>query len=168
LVSAGLQEAMETLQRAVLALDKEIIAVTLAVSKTSEEQRPKGCGKLSTQLLDREIMDWHRFKNRRAVGSFAGLCPGVAQSDGTLRMKSITKAGNRRVRRLLIEMAWLMKRHQPEYHALRKWRAALAGGSCAQRKKAIVAVARQLMIDLWRVKTRRATYEQLGLVMNEA
>jgi hypothetical protein len=66
----------------------------------------------------------------------------------------------------LIELAWRLVRFQPNYKAVRKWQARCAQGTLltgAARKKAIVALARQLAVDLWRIRTGRVTAEQLGI-----
>lgn len=71
-----------------------------------------------------------------------------------------------RVRAALVEAAWRLVRFQPDYPPVRKWRRILAKSALATgaaRKKAIVAVARQLAIDLWRIRTARCSAEQLGL-----
>lgn len=65
-----------------------------------------------------------------------------------------------------MELAWRLIRFQPDYGAVRKWKARLKKGQLTtgpKRKKAIVALARQLAIDLWRIRTGRLTQEQLGL-----
>ena len=78
----------------------------------------------------------------------------------------MTKRGNPRLRAALVELAWRMVRFQPQYPPVQKRLVVLAKGSHALgavRKKAIVAVARRLAVDLWRVHTGRRTPEQLGL-----
>lgn len=68
----------------------------------------------------------------------------------------------------MVECAWRLVRFQKQYPPIRKRLAALAKGSRAtgaQRKKAIVAVARQLAVDLWRLHTGRCTAEQLGFTI---
>ena len=67
---------------------------------------------------------------------------------------------------MLVEMVWRMMRWQPGYHALRKWMPVLGDATrgAAARKKAIVAVARQLAVDLWRLFTGQTTAEKLGLI----
>jgi transposase len=78
----------------------------------------------------------------------------------------VTKHGNPRLRAALVELAWRMVRFQPHYRAVRKWNARSRKGQLttgAARKKAIVALARQLAIDLWRIRTGRLTPEALGL-----
>ena len=123
-------------------------------------------GAMSSVVISREICDWQRFKNRRQVSSYTGLCPGE-YSSGTKRvMGAVTKHGNGRLRAPLVELAWRMVRFQPRYHPVQKRLAVLARGAKAtgaQRKKAIVAVARQLAVDLWRLHTGRCTATILGL-----
>ena len=125
--------------------------------------RIKGIGDLSNELLDREMGDWTRFKNRRQVASYTGLCPGEESSGDTQMSLSIDKHGNPRVRAVLVELAWLLVRFQPEYHRLKRWKWAFEKGGKAMRKKAAVALARQLAVDLWRIKTGRASPQDLGL-----
>ena len=78
---------------------------------------------------------------------------------------SINKHGNPRIRRALIEMAWRVTRFQPHYGPVVKWKEALAKKSAAgKRKKAIVAIGRQLAIDLWRLHTGRRSLADLNLI----
>ena len=118
------------------------------------------------QRLAREVGDWSRFNNRREVSSYTGLCPREHSSGGKRRGGSVNKSGNPRVRAMLVEMVWRMIRWQPGYHALCKWMPVPgdAKRSAAARKKAIVAVARQLAVDLWRLFTGQTTAENLGLI----
>jgi len=79
----------------------------------------------------------------------------------------VTKHGNPRLRAALVELAWRLVRFQPNYKPVRKWKQTLSQGALATgaaRKKAIVAVARQLAVDLWRVRTGRVQQETLGLI----
>jgi transposase len=125
-------------------------------------------GKLTTAMLSREICDWDRFKNRRAISSYTGLCPGERSSGSKRIPGSVTKRGNPRVRAALVECAWRMTRFQPQYPPVQKRLALLAKGARAtgaQRKKAIVAVARRLAVDLWRLHTGRCTAQQLGFTI---
>src|SRR5512140_389287 len=118
--------------------------------------RIKGIGHLSSELLDREIWDWKRFGNRRQVASYTGLCPGEDSSGDTQMSLSIDKHGNPRVRAVLVEIAWLLPRYQPTYKPLQRWKWLFdpdARASAAMRKKAAVALARRLAVDLWRIRT---------------
>lgn len=127
---------------------------------------PRGVGPLTFEVLRREVGDWSRFTNRRQVSSYTGLCPREFSSGGKRKAGSVSKSGNPRVRAMLVEMVWRMMRWQPGYHALLKWMHILgdASRSAATRKKAIVAVARQLAVDLWRLFTGQTTAEKLGLI----
>ena len=123
--------------------------LTEQVREAARDQKiSKGVGALSFEVLRREVGDWSRFNNRREVSSYTGLCPREHSSGGKRRSGSVNKSGNPRVRAMLVEMVWRMIRWQPEYRALRKWMPVLgdAKGSAAARKKAIVAVARQLAV----------------------
>ena len=81
------------------------------------------------------------------------------------RLGSITKVGVSAIRRIIVEAVWRMKAFQPHYEPFKKWRPFLEGPNRAHKKKAVVAIARQLMVDLWRLKTRRVTAQQLNLIM---
>src|SRR6202008_2569853 len=127
---------------------------------------PAGLGKLTSVMLTREIWNWHRFNNRRAISSYTGLCPGERTSGSKRVPGSVTKRGNPRLRAALVECAWRMVRFQPNYPPVKKRLTILAKGARAtgaQRKKAIVAVARHLAVDLWRIHTGRSSAAQLGL-----
>jgi transposase len=148
------------------ACEKE--AVELEEELTAQTPAPElffGEGALSHELIHREIADPTRFKNPRAVGNYFGLCPSESTSDENRRLGSITKHGNPRLRCLLVELAWRVVFYQPGYRGLQKWAAILHApkSSAPRKKKAIVALARQLAIDLWRVATGRRTLEELGL-----
>ena len=88
-------------------------------------------------------------------------------SSGKTRVQGcVTKQGNPRLRAALVELAWRLVRFQPNYKPVAKWRRTLCKGALATgaaRKKAIVAVARQLAIDLWRIRTGRLDAQTLGL-----
>ena len=159
---------LEVGRPALLSLHKQIESLTSELEAAAPPAIPVGLGKLTTVVLTREICNWHRFNNRRAISSYTGLCPGE-YSSGTKRVPgSVTKRGNPRVRAALVECAWRMVRFQPQYPPIKKRLHLLAKGSRALgavRKKAIVAVARRLAVDLWRMHTGRCTAEQLGLAI---
>ena len=151
---------------ALLSLQEQIESLTSQLEAAAPPNIPAGLGKLTTVMLTREICDWHRFNNRRAISSYTGLCPGERSSGSKRVPGSVTKRGNPRLRAALVECAWRMVRFQPQYPPVKKRLAVLAKGAKttgAQRKKAIVAVARRLAVDLWRVHTGRLTAQQLGL-----
>lgn len=159
---------LEVARPALLSLQKQIDALTSELETAAPLNVPRGLGKLTTVVLTREICDWHRFNNRRAISSYTGLCPGERTSGSKRIPGSVTKRGNRRVRAALVECAWPLVRFQPQYPPVHKRLAVLAKGSRALgavRKKAIVAVARRLAVDLWRIHTGRKTAAQLGLTI---
>ena len=101
---------------------KKLIELTEkeALENESSSRRPRrelvfGEGELTHELLARELIDPQRFKNGRQVGNYFGLCPSESTTDQSRRMGSITKHGNPRLRRLMVELAWRVSRFQPQY-----------------------------------------------------
>jgi len=164
---AWLLEPLETFRRVIEYLDKEVHLLTVRVAKTAPQPLPKGMGALTHEVVEREIKDWNHFQNRRQLGSYSGLTGGVSASGERSADLSITKAGNRRLSACLIECAWRMVVQQPEYWLVKKWREVLLNSKVhlRRRKKAIVAFARQLLIDIWKWKTGKVTPEKLGWQM---
>jgi transposase len=155
-------------QPLLLALEAQIRALTMQLQAAATPGQPRGLGAMTSVVIDREICSWERFRNRRQIGSYTGLCPGEHSSGNTRLQTGITKHGNPRLRAALVELAWRMVRFQPEYKPVVKWRKILAKGALATgaaRKKAIVAVARQLAVDLWRIRTGRCDAATLGLTL---
>jgi len=163
---AWITTRLQMARPALLSLQQQINALTSELEASASSTLPRGIGKLTSVVLTREICDWHRFNNRRAISSYTGLCPGERSSGSKRVPGSVTKRGNPRVRAALVECAWRMVRFQPQYPPVKNRLAVLVKGSRAigaVRKKAIVAVARRLAVDLWRLHTGRCTAEQLGL-----
>ncbi|MGH9757387.1 MAG: IS110 family transposase [Candidatus Acidiferrales bacterium] len=155
---------LENLRALILLADQQLAAVETKVVAQAPSPA-KGFGALTCQLLQREVLDWQRFRNRRQVASLTGMCPGVRASGGHSVQGSITKHGNPRVRRLLVELAWRVIRFQPQYPPVQKWKKQLENKSArGGRKKAAVAIGRHLAIDLWRMETGRVTATQLHLI----
>ena len=128
---------------------------------------PKGLGLPTFLNLNAEICDWHRFSNRGNVGSYMGACPSEHSSGPNQRLGSIDRMGNCAVRTMLVEAAWRMVRYQPGWRGLKKHGAVLGKGSKASkrdRRIAIVAVARLLAIDLWRMAIGKCSLDDLGFV----
>ena len=162
-----LRQLLHNTQPILLALEAQIRALAKELEAAASPGQPRGLGALSSVVIDREIGDWERFKNRRQVGSYTGLCPSEYSSGQTRQQSCITKHGNPRLRAALVETAWRLVRFQPHYRAVVKWRHLLGKGALATgaaRKKAIVAVARQLAVDLWRIRTGQLKPEALGLI----
>jgi len=163
-LSIGLLELLSVLRELLLAVQTQLGAATERLENAAAPQ-PWGVGALTSQVLEREILSWGRFKNRRQVARLTGMCPGVRASGNSQRTGSITKHGNGRLRAALVELAWRCVRFQREYKPVKKWWPVLASSkaSGATKKKAIVAVGRRLAIDLWRLNTGKTTPEKLCL-----
>src|SRR5437868_2103913 len=130
-------------QPILLVLEEKIRALTVQLQSAAGPNQPRGLGQMSSVVIDREIGNWHRFNNRRQVGSYTGLCPGEYSSGNTRLQSCVTKHGNPRLRAALVELAWRLVRFQPNYKPVLKWRETLRQGALstgAARKKAIVAV----------------------------
>ena len=126
-------------------------AVRVTDAKAHKLYRLKAVGLQSSWLISHEAFGWRHFRNCKAIGSFAGLTGTPFDSGETLREQGISKAGSRRVRTAMIELAWLWVRHQPR-SALTQWfvnNYVIAGTSRAKRK-GIVALARKLLVALWK------------------
>lgn len=166
-VPGWLLEQLEIFQRVIEAVDREVRALTNRIAKQAPAKRPKGMGALTHEVMEREVKDWNHFKNRRQIGSYSGLTGGVSASGERNADLSITKAGNRRLSACLIECAWRLVLQQPNYWLVKKWRSVLLGVRVhsRRRKQAIVAFARQLLIDIWKWKTGKVSPEQLGWQM---
>jgi transposase len=109
-----------------------------------------GIGTTSSWLFVMEFFGWRRFNNRREVAAAAGLTPTPYQSGDSPREQGISKAGNPRVRALMIEIAWCWLRHQPDSKLSRWFSERFRTGGGRLRRVGIVALARRLLIDLWR------------------
>jgi transposase len=167
-VPSWLKELLTNSQPILVSLHEKISALSVQLQSAAAPGQARGLGAMSSVIIDREVADWHRFNNRRQVGSYTGLCPGEYSSGNTRLQGCVTKHGNPRLRAALVELAWRLVRFQPNYKPIRQWNEILRKGALATgaaRKKAIVAVARQLAVDLWRIRTGRVCAEELGLTI---
>jgi len=131
---------------------QELLATSRArpVEMAKQLAQLRGIGPMSSWLFVMEFFGWRQFANRREVASAAGLTPTPYDSGDSPKEQGISKAGNRRVRTLAVEIAWCWLRYQPE-SKLSKWYMQRFGtGSVRQRRVGIVALARRLLVDLWR------------------
>jgi transposase len=110
----------------------------------------KGVGEVSAWLLTMELFSWRRFRNRREVAGILGLTATPRASGDGRREQGISKSGSALLRGLALELAWCWLRYQPRSELSHWFRRRFAGGGSRQRRIGIVAVARRLMIALWR------------------
>jgi transposase len=116
-----------------------------------------GIGVTSSWDFVMEMFAWREFRNRREVGAFPGLTPTPYDSGGSQREQGISKAGRGRIRALSIQIAWAWLRFQPQSKLSRWFWHRFGHGGKRMRRIGIVAVARRLLIDLWR-------YLEYGLI----
>jgi len=109
-----------------------------------------GVGLSGSWLLVYELFGWRQFRNRRQLGAIVGLTPTPYQSGDNQREQGISKAGNKHVRRLLVELAWGWLRWQPDSELSRWYERRFAYHGKRARKVGIVALARKLLIALWK------------------
>lgn len=113
----------------------------------------RGIGVQSATVLVREAFV-REFANGKTLGSYAGLSPTPFSSGATEREQGIGKAGNRRLRTVMIELAWLWQRYQPGSAQVGWFRERVSGTGRRMRKVMVVAMARRLLIALWRFATQ--------------
>lgn len=109
----------------------------------------KGIGAGSAWLFVMEVFAWRQIESGRQMGAIAGLTPTPYTSSGSSREQGISKAGNRRLRAMAVEIAWAWVWHQPKSE-LTKWFLRRFGTGQRLRKIGIVAVARKVLVALWR------------------
>jgi len=125
-------------------------AATSSFQKVAQLRSLNGIGVTSSWDFVMEMFGWREFKNRRQVGAFPGLTPTPYDSGGAQREQGISKAGRGRVRALAIQISWGWLRFQPQSKLSQWYMERYAGGGKRMRRIGIVAVARKLLIDLWR------------------
>jgi transposase len=156
-VLAKLRDLIVEIEAQLAQLEAELLA------RVQDQVTPKGLGDMTLVTLDGEVCDWRRFSNRKQVGSYTGCCPGEHSSGNKRRVGGIDRLGNGRVRALLVEAVWRFLQWQPHWKAAVKLKTKLGAGT-AMKKKTVIALARQLAIDLWRWRTGRCTMEELGWI----
>jgi len=123
-----------------------------SAAKIAQLMDLRGIGPVGGQMLVNEVF-YRSFDNRRQVGSYFGLTATPFDSGASRREQGISKAGNRRARTIAIELAWLWLRHQPGSPLSCWFRERVGELKGRIRRITIVAVARKLMIELWRYVT---------------
>ena len=168
LVPAWLLERLQIWVDVLKMLDEKIGQAKVSLARGCTGPRPKGVGALSQMQLRSEVLDWHSYSNRRKIACLAGMVPSEWSTGQKERRGSITKVGVPAIRRIIVEMVWRMVLFQPQYQPVQKWQGVLRGSNPALKKKAVVAIGRQLIVDLWRLETGRVTAQELNLVMIDA
>ena len=149
------QLRLELLDQQVKSLDAEQRKMvkhptTVTEQKAAKLAKLKGIGALGSSVLAREVFGWRTFKNRREVGSMAGLT-GTAYASGDKTVEQgISKAGNKRVRYTMIEMAWMWTWYQPNSELTKWFMQRFGSGGKRSRRVGIVALARKLLVALWK------------------
>jgi transposase len=166
-------DRLELLLEQIAAVDDERDTL-LTAQKDSAAETPapaamlldiKGIGTESAAILYAEGLFRH-FDNRRQVASYAGLAPTPWQSGTIDHEQGVSKAGNPRLRTTMVQLAWLWLRHQPQ-SALSLWfKTRVQSNGGRMKKSAIVALARKLLVALWKYVTSGVVIE--GAVMKTA
>ena len=120
-------------------------------------QQVQAIGRTGAWVLATEIFGWRQIRNRRQLGGLVGLVPAPYQSGDTAHDQGITRAGNHHVRRVMVQLAWGWLRYQPTSTLTAWYQRRFSHGGKRLRRIGIVALARKLLIALWR-------YVQTGLV----
>ena len=148
-------ERVEQVVKQMVAMEKSMMARIKTPTNHAEEvaqklSRLKAIGPRSSWMFSHEFFAWRQFQNRRQVAGLAGLAGGRYDSGGSTKDLGITKAGNKRVRRMAVEVAWIWVRHQPNSVVTLWYKRRFGEGGKRMRRIGIVGVARKLLIELWR------------------
>jgi transposase len=145
LVFLNAQLAEVDATRTALATDPQ----TVSGRCVTQLQTLRGIGAVGAWSLTTEIFGWREIHNRRELGALVGLVPTPYQSGATVHEQGITRAGNRHVRRMIVQLAWSWRRYQPT-SALSRWYDDRFSQGRRLRRIGIVALARKLLVALWR------------------
>jgi len=145
LVFLNAQLAEVDQRRTALAADPQ----TVSGRCVEQLQTLRGIGSIGAWSLTTEIFGWRQIHNRRELGALVGLVPAPYQSGATSHDQGITRAGNRHVRRMIVQLAWSWLRYQPT-SALSRWYRERFSQGRRLRRIGIVALARKLLVALWR------------------
>jgi len=121
-----------------------------SLEKIRRLKQLRGVAAGSSWVFVMELFGWRQFRNRREVAGALGITPMPYQSGDSAREQGISHAGNRRARTMAIEIAWSWLRYQPESRLSQWYRERFGSGGPRMRRIGIVAMARKLMVDLWR------------------
>jgi len=149
------QERLTVVRRQLKEIEK-VQGERLKQPKTAAEKKGatmatlRGLGKQSSWMVAHEYFGWRTFANGKEVGGASGLVGTPYDSGESRKEQGISKAGNRRIRRVMVELAWLWLRHQPNSALSRWFRERFEGQGQRLKRIGIVALARKLLVALWR------------------
>lgn len=149
-------ERFELVRAQVRAIEKSRVAKLNAKEKSRASEMAaslmalRAIGPNAATLFAHEFFAWREFKNGKQVGACAGLTGTPYDSGGVRREQGISKAGNRRVRAMAVEIAWQWLRYQPASRLTRWYLERFAGAGGRSRRVGIVALSRKLLVALWR------------------
>jgi len=152
---ARAEARLQHLEVQIAELDAQQQAAVTAAASTSALHhlvQLKGVATTSASVLVDEGLVWRAFRNRRQIGGLLGFAPTPYDSGDSVREQGISRAGNARLQAISIQLAWNWVRWQPQ-SALTRWYQAHFGTGKRARRIGIVAVARKLVIALWRYVT---------------
>ena len=142
-------------------IHKQLQAIARADERVQLLQTIPGVGRKTAEVVVAYLDDPHRFQNARQVSSYAGMVPRRYQSGEMDRQGRIHKRGPRQLRSALVEAAWLMLRYNPWAKSVYD---RLTSGQRTRKKKAIVAVARKLLVRCWVMLLRKEPWNQEPLI----
>lgn len=156
-------ERVELIQQQILAVESRRTELQQGESSAAQAarqlQKLKALGATSSWTLATELFGWRTFSNRREVAGLVGLVPTPFQSGEGSRDQSISKQGRAQLRALLTEISWLWIRYQKQSSITQWYEEKYAGGGKRLRRIGIVAVARKLLVELWKYVTTGAVPE---------
>jgi transposase len=167
-VPAGLQQRLRHVWAQLVFLNEQLADLdetraalptdpqTVSGRCVTQLQTLQGIGAVGAWSLTTEIFGWRQIQNGRELGALVGLVPTPYQSGATAHERGISRAGNRHVRRMIVQLAWSWLRYQPT-SALSRWYRERFSQGRRLRRIGIVALARKLLVALWR-------YLAIGLV----
>jgi transposase len=153
LVDEGARLAQVEAQLAALKAERDALVATSNAPVAVKARRLAELGAIAAEssfVFATELFGWRTFANRRELAGAVGLTGTPWRTGDTVRDQGLSKAGNRRMRTMLVEIAWCWLRYQPDSALARWWRARFANAGGRTRKVAIVALARKLLVALWR------------------
>jgi transposase len=145
---AGLEAQIEEIEAA----QQRTVTTAGPTSAARQLVQLKGVATTSASVLLEEGLLWRQFQNRRQIGGLLGFAPTPYDSGESQREQGISRAGNARLQAISIQLAWNWVRWQPQ-SALTQWYQAHFGKGKRARRIGIVALARKLVIALWRYVT---------------